>query len=252
MSKIEINKSMKLNERIKMMRKGQHLSQVEMAKILGISQSVISLIESGNASVSVDMLKSLSEYFNVSCDWLIYGKDRYIKLSSNNDFMPMVNIEAEAGYVHNFKDIDYIETLDLYRIPGFKDGEYRIFEVEGESMIPTLFSHDKIICEHKKGNDIVEGTLNVVVTKNDIVVKRVYYKGDDHKTLVLRSDNKDFKPREVPTQKVLEIWEVKAKLTGNFIVQSFEQNSRLDHLENELKVIKDELVKMANGVKQPL
>lgn len=232
---------MSLKDRVKKLRKENHLSQVQLASQLGVSQSVISLIESGQASVSIEILKKLSEQFNISCDWLIYGKDKYVRLTTSNAFIPMVNIEAKAGYIENHTSEDFIEALDLYKIPGFTSGNFRLFEVEGDSMIPAITPHDKIICERAEDHrSLAEGTLNVIVTQKDIVVKRTYYSEQGDK-LILKSDNADYKDMTIALDQVLEIWEVKAKLTNTFVSQSFASHSRIEKLEKDMQGIKHQL-----------
>ncbi len=234
-----------IKDRIRKIRKENHLSQVEFAQKLNVSQSVISLIESGNASVSIEIIKRLSTEFDLSCDWLIYGKDRYTRLSVQNSFIPLVSIEAEAGYISSYNDPDYAHSLDLYRLPGYENGEYRIFMVEGDSMIPSIHPHDKVVCE-KIDNpaSVVEGTLNVVISKSNIVVKRIYFWEQDRNMIVLKSDNQHYTEERLPLSEVKQMWAVRAKLTSSFIDQSYAQNERMDMLEKELQVIKDQVVEL--------
>lgn len=233
---------MSIRDRIKLVRKENNLSQTEFANKLGITQSVVSLIESGNSSVSVETLSKMSEIFDVSCDWLIYGKNRYARLSHTRDFIPLVNIEVKAGYISNHIDPDYLENLELYKIPGFEKGDYRIFEVEGDSMLPTILPRDKIICGQARDiNDIVEGSLCVIVTSKDIVVKRFYYSHKKADTIILKSDNSNFKNLEIPLSEIHEVWLVQAKITSSFASNSYEQTQRMDELEKELRSIKQHL-----------
>lgn len=233
---------MSIKDRIKLVRKENNLSQTEFANKLGITQSVVSLIESGNSSVSVETLSKMSQIFDLSCDWLIYGKSRYARLSHTRDFIPLVNIEVKAGYITNHIDPDYLENLELYKIPGFEKGDYRIFEVEGDSMLPTILPHDKIICSKAENiKEIVEGSLCVIVATRDIVVKRLYYSHKKADSVILKSDNSNFKNLEVPLDEIHEVWLVQAKITSSFASNSYEQTQRLDELEKELKAIKKHL-----------
>lgn len=50
-------------------------SQLKVAMDLSISREALSYYENGNRSPDVDMLVKLSEYFNVSIDYLIFGKE---------------------------------------------------------------------------------------------------------------------------------------------------------------------------------
>lgn len=61
-----------LNKKIKDLRKSRGLTQVEMAKRLGITQSGYQQIESGNSdSMRVETLKKFCEVFGVSADELL-------------------------------------------------------------------------------------------------------------------------------------------------------------------------------------
>ena len=231
-----------MKDRIRWIRKQNHLSQVDFAKALNVSQSVISLIESGNASVSIEILKRLSSKFDLSCDWLIYGQDRYVRLSSDNNFIPLVDAEAEAGYISGTSDATSMDSLQLYKIPGFENGQFRIFEVAGDSMLPSLHAKDKIICDRLSNhNELVEGSIYVVVTQKNIVVKRVYFSQGDRNSLLFKSDNRHYADERLPVNEALELWTLRAKITSSFIDQSFAQNERMDFLEEDLNKIKEQV-----------
>ncbi len=56
-------------------RKKKGYSQLKVAMDLTISRESISYYESGKRSPDIEMLIKLSEYFNVSIDYLITGKE---------------------------------------------------------------------------------------------------------------------------------------------------------------------------------
>ena len=56
-------------------RKRKKYSQLKVAMDLSISREVISHYENGKRSPDVEMLVKLSQYFNVSIDYLILGKE---------------------------------------------------------------------------------------------------------------------------------------------------------------------------------
>ena len=60
---------------LKEIRKKKKLSQLKVAMDLSISREVISYYENGKRSPDVDMLLTLSNYFNVSIDYLIQGEE---------------------------------------------------------------------------------------------------------------------------------------------------------------------------------
>jgi transcriptional regulator with XRE-family HTH domain len=58
-----------------MIRKERNLNQLKVAMDLNISREALSHYENGKRDPSLDMLNKLSEYFNVSIDFLINGKE---------------------------------------------------------------------------------------------------------------------------------------------------------------------------------
>lgn len=58
-------------ERIRLLRKSQDLSQVELAGRLGVSKQSVSNWENGNILPSIDMLVKISTVFNVSTDYIL-------------------------------------------------------------------------------------------------------------------------------------------------------------------------------------
>ena len=60
-----------LNEKIKKLRISHGISQVALAKELGVSKQCISNWENDNILPSIDMLVRIASYFRVSCDYLL-------------------------------------------------------------------------------------------------------------------------------------------------------------------------------------
>lgn len=63
-------------DRLRNLRKEKGLSQTELAKELSITQRKISYLETGQLEPDLTTLLKISEYFEVSCDYLI-GKTEY-------------------------------------------------------------------------------------------------------------------------------------------------------------------------------
>lgn len=61
--------------RIKELRDEKNISQLELAKKLNLTQQSISLYEKGDREPSIDVLKSIANFFNVSLDYLLGKSD---------------------------------------------------------------------------------------------------------------------------------------------------------------------------------
>lgn len=62
---------MAFGNRLKNLREERGLSQVELAKILNIANSTLSLYESGSREPNFEILKKIANYFNVSTDYIL-------------------------------------------------------------------------------------------------------------------------------------------------------------------------------------
>ena len=60
---------------LKIIRKQRNLNQLKVAMDLNISREALSHYENGKRSPDVEMLRKLSDYFRVSIDFLINGKE---------------------------------------------------------------------------------------------------------------------------------------------------------------------------------
>lgn len=60
-----------LNEKIKELRSGYGISQVELAKRLGVSKQCVSNWENDNVQPSIEMLVQIARFFNVTTDYLL-------------------------------------------------------------------------------------------------------------------------------------------------------------------------------------
>ena len=73
-----------LGKRIKEIRKKRGLSQQKVAMDMNISREALSYYENGKRSPDISMLIALSDYFNVSIDYLIRGCEFDDTSNTNN------------------------------------------------------------------------------------------------------------------------------------------------------------------------
>ncbi len=80
-----------IGERIKCYRKKIGLTQGELARNIGITQSKISAIEKERNYPSLETIKSLKDYFGVSYEWLIEGEDNIILSQKEKELLEYYN-----------------------------------------------------------------------------------------------------------------------------------------------------------------
>ena len=85
----------KLSERIRELRINRKLSQRDLADILGVSPSIISAYEIGERTPSVDVIVSLSYFFNCTTDYLL-GKSNNEPSEAYNEFSGLTKEQTKA------------------------------------------------------------------------------------------------------------------------------------------------------------
>ena len=67
-----------LNERIREIRLARKISQVELAKALGVTKQSVSNWENDNIQPSIDMLVKIADVLHVSTDYLLGREERRV------------------------------------------------------------------------------------------------------------------------------------------------------------------------------
>jgi len=146
-----------------------------------------------------------------------------------------VPIKAQAGYLNGYGDPEFMETLPSFRMPGLSNATYRMFEVGGISMVPTLSDNDRVIGEYVSSFDeIRENRVHVIVHANGVAVKRVLNRVSERQKLYLKSDTitnrSNYPILEIDPEDIREIWYVRLRITGDLREPS-ELYTRVSDLE---------------------
>jgi phage repressor protein C with HTH and peptisase S24 domain len=132
----------------------------------------------------------------------------------NEENIEFVPIKAVAGYANAYDDLDFIKELPTFQVPFLsKDRKYRVFPIKGDSMLP-LQSGSLVFAEYVEDwTQIKDGTICIVVTKEDgVVLKKVINHLNEKNVLILKSTNKIFDPYPILGTEIQEIW----KFAGYF------------------------------------
>ncbi len=159
-------------------------------------------------------------------------------MQSQPTLIPFVRQEAVAGYIDGMNKKKHLDGLEVYQIPGFEDGEYRMFEIEGKSMVPALYPGEIVVCERLEDWKVFSADIIcVIVTEEEFLAKRVVVSAEDEETLILRSDNARYQDIHLTRSEILEVWVVEAKITSTFDTtpHNSEKFSRLENMIEELK-----------------
>lgn len=237
-----------IGQRIKKLRNEKNFSQTHVASILFISQAAYSLIENSQNGIVVDHIIKLSELYDISTDFILKGENNYIKVGRKNGFVPLIRAQHHSEFINNPSDDFFADIDDWYRVPGFEPiDSHRLFEVNSNDMTPTILSGDILICQnHKKFDEILDGTAVILVTGDQIFLKR-FKKPSEDGYFIIENDG-DY-PSEnnsrIKKTDVKEIMIVKGKISSGLV--SFHDVSgkgKINALEKDLELLKNELSNM--------
>ena len=207
-------------QNLKYLRKLRGWTQEEFARKLGIKRSLIGAYEEERADPRLDVLGILADMFKLTLDELLLkdlsvttdsymAKRRQQKMmSADRNLIHFVPVKAAAGYLASYADTEFIDELNTFTLPMLAGGNYRAFEIIGDSMLPT--PSGSIIVGEKIENteDIKNSQAYIVVSRNEgIVYKRIEKNGRSKSKLTLVSDNPQYQPYQVNAEDVVELWQ---------------------------------------------
>jgi transcriptional regulator with XRE-family HTH domain/signal peptidase I len=154
-----------------------------------------------------------------------------------------VPVKARAGYMLGYGDPQFIQSLSAYRLPGYTNGTYRIFEVEGHSMFPTLQDADRVIARWADISEVRDDRVYVLVTRTQgVLIKRLINRHHEGK-IIVKSDNNhagEFPTIVMEIDEVAEIWYVVERWTRQ-LPGPGEIYKRLVNIEAELAMLKQKM-----------
>ena len=205
------------------------LSQAGFAAKLGLTRELVNKIESEKISISDRTMQRVKRYLETepfSHEVKILGKSALnVKKSSQPYFIErrdlkaqpvsyqvsLVAIKAQAGYVKGFEQVDFVNTLDQYALPPGVNPTgaiWRYFEIDGDSMEPSLTSGDVVLATmvpEEDWDDIKNFNVYIILTEDQLLIKRLYRKSELEWVLI--SDNEEANPQVLmKTDLVKQLW----------------------------------------------
>lgn len=222
---------MKSSINIKEIRQLYNLTQQEFAASLGITRELVNKMEKGKTGVSKATSALVKQFLQDrksennsqnSEDVEFFGIPRkqglpYFLQRREQKNIPvehqveLVGIKAQAGYVKGYEQVDYMEKLEKYSLPPGVNpagAVWRYFEIDGDSMEPTLSAGDVVLATMvppEDWHDIRNFCVYIIHTSDQLLIKRIYRKSDTEWVLI--SDNEEANPQVLLQVKdVKQLW----------------------------------------------
>src|SRR6476646_10056971 len=223
-------------QNLKYLRKLRGWTQEEFANKLGIKRSLLGAYEEERAEPRLEVLEIISDIFKVTLDELFLkdlsdnsvtnylNKRRQLKMmNADRNIIQFVPVKAAAGYLAGYADSEFIDELNTFTLPMLAGGNYRAFEIVGDSMMPI--PSGSIIVGEKVENleDAKTNMAYIVVSKNEgIVYKRIVKSNRSKEKITLVSDNPAYQPYQVNAEDIVEMWQ------ANTVINKISNQQRWD------------------------
>ena len=104
------DKDVEIGTRIKKARQSRGLTQLELARDIGASQTAVALWESGNRKISTEVIERVSVVLSVSASYLLFGEKDFKDDISDNDAENTANLSpSNSASVIHFSSNDFTE-----------------------------------------------------------------------------------------------------------------------------------------------
>ncbi|NRT10456.1 helix-turn-helix domain-containing protein [Flavobacterium sp. 14A] len=251
------------SDNIRNLRIKRKISQEKLAESLAITRGRYVKYEDGTSEAPYDILKKIAQYYHISIDLLLSVDvrkvpiDELLKLEDNrillpitvnkdgDNFIEIIPHKARAGYLSGYSDPEFIENLQQISLPWLRNGKFRAFPVDGDSMPPHKSGFYIVGRYIETLGEVRDGKTYILLTKNEgIVYKRLNKNGKN--ALVLHSDNAYYKSYEVKASEILEIWEFACSLaTEEFTPDDLTPESLKDVLMDLRREVREVRAKLA-------
>lgn len=242
------------------LRKLKNWTQEEFANKIQIKRSLLGAYEEERAEPKIEVLEQVSIMFKLSLEELLFkdltlekseenylSQRRKLKLSQNtNGIIHFVPFKAAAGYLNGYADPNFLDELNTFTLPMLTSGEYRAFEIIGDSMMPTPSGSVVVGEKVEQLEDVKNSNTYILLSKSDgIVYKRLIRNTKPKNTITLVSDNPVYEPYHIQSEDILEVWKAVYILQKASTVQRWEVG-QLAGIVNDLQVQVTNLNKKMN------
>jgi len=200
---------------IKKNRKKLGLTQLELAKLIGVSKNTVLNYEKGSV-IPESKIAILGKILNDSDAKSNINSSNATQIHPEFIYVPLVSEFAQAGYLGGYGDVEYIETLPKigFVINPQDRGNFLCFEVRGDSMDndsrESLIEKDIVL-----GREIISdfwssklpsATYIVVHKTEGIIIKKLKSHDSKSGVIILESLNSFYEDLEINLKNIAQLF----------------------------------------------
>lgn len=186
------------SKQLRKLRQSHKLTQIELAKRLGLSYSAISMYERGERQPNFETLEAIADFFNVPMSTLI---EKNTPPYNNIIPMPEMTTIPLLGSIACGEPITAVENIEDYvaMLKSIK-ADFAL-RCKGDSMIDARILDGDIVYIRQQST-VENGEIAAVLIGDEATLKRVYISAD---TVTLMPANQKYSPLVYSGEEINEI-----------------------------------------------
>ncbi len=239
---------------LKKIRSVHGLSQQEFADIFELKRGTLGAYEENRSNPKLETVIKIANHFSIGLEELLISELTVNKLLKFNELLA---VETDAYTTVDFKGIPCLlatdknvfiknypakfdlETLSKIHLPYLSSENMLAFSVDDLSMTGgalEFFPKDIVIGSETELNIVNENSLVVVLTKDELLLRRLQIDGD---VFILKADHHGVENIKINKDDIVCIWKVEH-------VFNYSLHSKEILLENRLAVIEQTIASLEN------
>ncbi|MGB0976774.1 MAG: XRE family transcriptional regulator [Prolixibacteraceae bacterium] len=199
--------------KIREIRNKKKLTQDQVVEITGIKKRSYVDYENGKVDVPFSKLQNIARCLGASIAEIV-GETEELQEQVNSGlenskegFIPLIPIDAMAGYGAGEMVVSDNDIMDYYKVPDFDSLKADfIIKISGDSMEPSYRSGDMLACRKIKDSSFfVWGRTYLLNTDQGPLLKRLFEVQDDKHMLKCVSDNNAYPPFTIPKTSIYDL-----------------------------------------------
>lgn len=206
---------------MRLMRIARDLKQEDIANALGIGRVTYTNYEGEVRFPSIEVLIKISEYFDVSLDYLVTGKDKVHSCRPQFEYIRVIS-KLSPGEKSLLQRIDLMEKMPY---KSYNPEQYFMFRVTEPSMTSTrIHIGDMLMCKiDNKVND--NQRVVALINNKDTVLGKVFR---EKEAIILQPENSEYRPYIFDTSSVEGLIIAGIVLEGQYKIFDKISDARVD------------------------
>lgn len=245
---------------------GKSSSYKQIALKLDMHPQCMSDILHSKREVTLKIMNDFINLYNCNPNYLHHGQEPMFlgmddgdtgKNDSNYNPILYISGNAQSDYITSLSEENPLVEIPHFNIPDkvYNSGELKCFDVLEDSMEPTVYSNDKVICRKMDSSlwlqNIRPQFVYIFVTNHNVMIRRVQSVNKEAGIVTLVADNEYYEPTNLPIDQIKEVNTLMTRINHFRPIQNIESIEQI----KELKMLKEtvrqqsQLISQLNGSK---